>query len=281
MIHSMPQYNGEVNLPGYLDFKFVPLSYVQSVPDHWNQWSIYSDIVLLAGKEWLNGYATQGTLRVAEGATANSGLVTYLHRVEGFLPRDIPDLTGLMQAMAHDRFLVLAKNADQNRKLLGTLQTGLRFSYSYDSKRIGEQQVKGYSYRFEAQCLEPAPFYYATAPAAPVYYGVPWDNPKAQALVDGATISWNVALGRVGKVTLGGNRLLAFPTNLSPADTLVLYVQQDATGGRLLDFAPGYYIPEGLEYEPSADANALDVLTFVTYDGVTVELVAQKKFVVA
>jgi len=251
------------------------------VPDHLNSFSIYSDIILHPGKEWLNGYATQGTLRVTETPVFSSGLVRYSHRLEGFLPRDIPDLTRLMAAMANDRFIVLAKNAAQDRKLLGTIQTALRFSYNYDSRRIGDQQVNGYSYQFEAQCLEPAPFYYAAAPAAPIYYGVPWDNPKAQELVDAALISWNVALGRVAKVTLGGNRQLAFPTNLSPADTLVLYVQQDGTGGRLLDFAPGYYIPEGLEYEPSADPNALDVLTFVTYDGVTVELVAQKKFVVA
>jgi hypothetical protein len=53
-------------------------------------------------------------------------------------------------------------------------------------------------------------------------------------LTDGATISWNMSTQSVAKVTLGGNRTLAAPTNGSTGQFCSLNVIQDGTGSRTL-----------------------------------------------
>jgi len=59
-------------------------------------------------------------------------------------------------------------------------------------------------------------------------------NALAQTLTDGATINWDVALGRVATVTLGAaGRAFAAPTNLK-VGTYILRVFQDGTGSRTI-----------------------------------------------
>jgi hypothetical protein len=53
-------------------------------------------------------------------------------------------------------------------------------------------------------------------------------------LTDGATINWDMADESVAKVTLGGNRTLAAPTNGSTGQFCSLNVIQDGTGSRTL-----------------------------------------------
>jgi hypothetical protein len=54
----------------------------------------------------------------------------------------------------------------------------------------------------------------------------------AQTLTDGATINWDMASGYNAKVTLGGNRTMAAPTNVIAGLTYILQVIQDGTGSR-------------------------------------------------
>lgn len=84
-------------------------------------------------------------------------------------------------------------------------------------------------------------------------------------LTDGATINWDMSEGNLAKVTLGGDRTLAAPTGLLPG-TYILYIRQDATGGRTLAFDASYLFPDGADTSLSTAANSLDVLT-VAYDG--------------
>lgn len=54
-----------------------------------------------------------------------------------------------------------------------------------------------------------------------------------QTLTDQATIDWDMSLGGIATVTLGGNRTMAAPTNLKKG-TYILHVIQDGTGTRTL-----------------------------------------------
>lgn len=162
-ITNLPQYQGEHNLPGYLGYKFIPLSEVTDVPDHRGTYNINSDISLVQDKFWRAGYGTMGTLELNEDPQVEGGITRYRQVLKGFIPRDVPDLTRLMEAMKHNRFLVLAKNAEGDERLLGDLQNGMHFTYQFSSRKIGDRQVKGYSYEFYRTSREPAPFYYATA----------------------------------------------------------------------------------------------------------------------
>jgi hypothetical protein len=83
-------------------------------------------------------------------------------------------------------------------------------------------------------------------------------------LSDGATINWDLAANQVCKVTLGGNRTMAAPTNNTAGAVYVLQVIQDGTGGRTLAWnAEFVWDPNGA---PDLANAAGDVTIFVFHD---------------
>lgn len=92
-----------------------------------------------------------------------------------------------------------------------------------------------------------------------------------QTLIDGATITWNVASGYNAKVTLGGNRALSI-TNVTAGTYGKITVIQDATGGRALTLPSGSVVVDGGigSITLSPGAGAIDILTFF-YDGTNFE----------
>lgn len=57
-------------------------------------------------------------------------------------------------------------------------------------------------------------------------------------LVDAPVINTDASLGKLFRVTLGGNRTLAKPSNLVDGQMLMYEVKQDPTGNRLLVLDP-------------------------------------------
>ena len=86
-------------------------------------------------------------------------------------------------------------------------------------------------------------------------------NVLSQVLTDGATVSWNIALGQIATVTLAGNRTMAAPTNLK-VGSYVLYVKQDAVGTRLMTWNSVFKWANGTAPTLTTNANATDVLRF-------------------
>jgi hypothetical protein len=73
------------------------------------------------------------------------------------------------------------------------------------------------------------------------------------ALVDGASIAWDLDVAPMAKVTLGGNRTMAAPTNQRDGGMFVLEVTQDGTGGRTLAWNVAYeFGVEGTPVQPTA-----------------------------
>jgi len=64
--------------------------------------------------------------------------------------------------------------------------------------------------------------------------------PEAFALTDAPTITTDASVGKdpLFYVTLGGNRLLAAPTNPQNGQKIIYRIRQDATGGRTLTLDP-------------------------------------------
>jgi hypothetical protein len=81
-------------------------------------------------------------------------------------------------------------------------------------------------------------------------------------LTDGATISWNLETQQVAKVTLGGNRTLAAPTNQNAGGFYGLMIIQDGTGSRTLSFNTVYKFTNGIAPTLSTAAAAKDILVF-------------------
>lgn len=81
-------------------------------------------------------------------------------------------------------------------------------------------------------------------------------------LTDGATINWNLETQQVAKVTLGGNRTLAAPTNQQAGAFCALMIIQDGTGSRTLSFNSAYKFNAGTAPTLTTTASAKDLLVF-------------------
>ena len=85
-------------------------------------------------------------------------------------------------------------------------------------------------------------------------------------LTDGATVTWNAETQDVCKLTLGGNRTLAAPTNGTTGQFISILVIQDGTGGRTITWNAVYEFAVDTAPTLTATANLGDLFTF-RYNG--------------
>jgi hypothetical protein len=82
------------------------------------------------------------------------------------------------------------------------------------------------------------------------------------ALTDGSTITPDFSAGNNFSVTLGGNRTLANPTNLTAGQHGVIVITQDGTGSRTLAYGSNFKFPAGVAPTLTTTASAVDVLAY-------------------
>jgi hypothetical protein len=87
-------------------------------------------------------------------------------------------------------------------------------------------------------------------------------NIANQILTDGSTINWNTSLGSVATVTLGGNRIIAAPTNLK-IGSYILHIIQDGSGNRTVTWNSIFKWPAGVAPVLTTTANRRDLFSFV------------------
>lgn len=80
-------------------------------------------------------------------------------------------------------------------------------------------------------------------------------------LADDVSLSWNAASGSMARVTIGGNRTLAAPTNLKPGP-YYLFVTQDGVGSRTLNY--GSEFVHAATPQLSSSPNATDCFYYVS-----------------
>jgi hypothetical protein len=82
------------------------------------------------------------------------------------------------------------------------------------------------------------------------------------ALTDGATITPDFAAGNNFSVTLGGNRTLANPSNLTAGQSGTIVITQDGTGSRTLAYGSNWKSPGGTAPTLTTTASAVDVIAY-------------------
>lgn len=65
-------------------------------------------------------------------------------------------------------------------------------------------------------------------------------------LTDAATINIEASLGNLFRVTLGGNRTLANPTNPIAGQKMIFEIKQDGTGNRTISLGNKFRVPSGI-----------------------------------
>jgi hypothetical protein len=83
------------------------------------------------------------------------------------------------------------------------------------------------------------------------------------ALTDGATITPDFSASCNFSVTLGGNRTLANPSNLTAGQSGSIFISQDATGSRTLAYGSFYDFIGGTAPTLSTAASATDRIDYV------------------
>ena len=83
------------------------------------------------------------------------------------------------------------------------------------------------------------------------------------ALTDGSTITPDFAVANNFSVTLGGNRTLANPSNLTAGQSGSFFITQDGTGSRTLAYGSYYDFAGGTAPTLSTTASAVDRIDYV------------------
>jgi len=98
-------------------------------------------------------------------------------------------------------------------------------------------------------------------------------------LTDGVTINTNAGLSNHFRVTLGGNRTLANPTNLRDGGIYNWRIKQDGTGARTLAYGSKFKWPGGIVPALTTTASAVDRIVgqYIAADDV-IECVLTKGF---
>ena len=82
-------------------------------------------------------------------------------------------------------------------------------------------------------------------------------------LTDGATITPDFAESNNYTVTLGGNRTLANPSNLTAGQSGSIFIVQDGTGSRTLSFGSYWDFAGGTAPTLTTDASAVDRVDYI------------------
>ena len=93
------------------------------------------------------------------------------------------------------------------------------------------------------------------------------------ALTDGSTITPDFALANNYSVTLGGNRTLANPTNITAGQSGSIFVTQDGTGSRTLAYGSYWDFAGGTAPTLSTSANAVDRIDYVVRTSTSIHAV--------
>ena len=91
-------------------------------------------------------------------------------------------------------------------------------------------------------------------------------NYTESTLTDGSTVSWDASTQDVCKLTLGGNRTMAAPTNNTTGQFISILVIQDGTGSRTLTWNAVFEFAADTAPTLTTTANKGDVFVF-RYNG--------------
>lgn len=134
------------NIGGVLTFEFTPKSNVVSIPKAYKGCVIHP-VQLIEGAQWYIGKATNRTLRLLDELTESKQSDFHTVQLSGFFPNDSEEMSLLFQEMENEYFIITCKDANGVRRLLGTEECGLKFTYKHDTG--DDMPVRpGYSFQF-------------------------------------------------------------------------------------------------------------------------------------
>ena len=97
---------------------------------------------------------------------------------------------------------------------------------------------------------------------------------EVTALTDASSIATDLALSNNFAITLGGNRTLANPTNITAGQSGSIFITQDGTGSRTLAFGANFKFVGGTAPTLSTAAASVDRIDYVVAEATKIHAVA-------
>jgi hypothetical protein len=96
---------------------------------------------------------------------------------------------------------------------------------------------------------------------------------EVTALTDASSIATDLALSNNFAITLGGNRTLANPTNITAGQSGSIFITQDGTGSRTLAFGTNFKFVAGTAPTLSTGAASVDRIDYVVAEATKIHAV--------
>jgi hypothetical protein len=146
------------NLGGVFIFKFIPVIHVQSIAQPIDN-RILTPVVLKQGFNWLDFYATEGTMQLKEDLQPSDHGDFYKLKLTASVPKIRTEIDHTFSLMRNVKFLIDVVDNNGQRKLLGTLEEPLSFTFQSDT---GDSMPKknNYSVEFFAELTDNSPTYF-------------------------------------------------------------------------------------------------------------------------
>ncbi len=146
------------NIPGLCYFNFVEWQGIGSIPADTNS-IIDTNITLKSGYSWKRGdlFSRTGEMQVAKKITPAGPM--YECAVTGFYPKITPTLTHQFYLMQDYRFVVVPKDQNLYKHLIGSIHSGATFTFTESTRKLGDATMNGYDLRFEWTTKRPPLFY--------------------------------------------------------------------------------------------------------------------------
>ena len=97
---------------------------------------------------------------------------------------------------------------------------------------------------------------------------------EVTALTDAASIATDLALSNNFAITLGGNRTLANPSNITAGQSGSIFITQDGTGSRTLAYGTNFKFVAGTAPTLSTAASSIDRIDYVVASATQIHAVA-------
>ena len=97
---------------------------------------------------------------------------------------------------------------------------------------------------------------------------------EVTALTDAASIATDLALSNNFAITLGGNRTLANPSNITAGQSGSIFITQDGTGSRTLAYGTNFKFVAGTAPTLSTAAASVDRIDYVVAEATKIHAVA-------
>ena len=94
----------------------------------------------------------------------------------------------------------------------------------------------------------------------------------------GGAVAWNMNSGAIATHTLTENTTFSAPSNIKTGATYALRITQHASSPKTVAWNSVFRFPGGTDFVASTTNSAIDVLTFISFDGTNLECVGQKAF---